>query len=117
AATKVGLRDLKVGDLTLRMGTFAPVEMTLPFMVDGHVVMLIGTELEKQAAAVLTGDGEHFAPPAGATAGTLSAHADIGPILDKVMKLVAEQMEGHGAPFDGAKMVADLGLGCLRSCD
>src|SRR5262249_55535804 len=53
ASDKVKLRDLKVGERTLRVADTGKVQMSLPFVADGQVVWLFGDDLEKSAPKTL----------------------------------------------------------------
>jgi hypothetical protein len=116
------LKDLQVGDLRLRVTADLPMfksragktamQATLPFVHDGHLVMLIGTDLEKDAARLLGAadrwEGEIDGRP-------FFAHAQLDRLMQMFMKGMAARMPQQGAPFDVVQVFQDLGLGSLKS--
>lgn len=106
------LRDLQVGDTLLRV--VAGNEQgsgTVPQMIDGHLVMLLGTNLEAQAAHLLA-DHDRF-PRKGDTC--LSLDADLGEAISSLLDVVTEQADAGGAPFDMGALLAATGLQAIDS--
>lgn len=107
------LRDLQVGDLRLRVNDDPDMQVSVPKLIDGHIVMLMGNDLEKQAAGLLAKDGRW---QGGDSAGkTLSMHGKLGTLLGGFFDMLAEQADMAGAPFDVAQIFTDLGLTALDS--
>ena len=102
-----GLKDMVVGDLTLRRsdnGCEEP-DAALPTMVDGNLVMIVGTQLEKDAQKLLAKDAR-FAMKDDAP---FYMHADLGGLISTALKAGSE-----GAPFDVAAMMDSLGFNALQ---
>ncbi|HZN38129.1 MAG TPA: hypothetical protein VFD82_04955 [Planctomycetota bacterium] len=106
------LKDLVVGDQRLRILSDENLQAAMPFMHDGHLVMLFGTDLEKQAARLLGAadrwEGEIDARP-------LFAYAQLDRLMEVFMKRVAMEMQREGAPFDVTQVLQDLGFGSLKT--
>ena len=103
------LQDLVVGDLTMRRMTSPDTDepdATIPTIIDGHLVMIGSTQLEKDAAKLIATDSR-FAAKTDGTA--LFAHAEAGKLLDAMMA-----MDAQGGPFDPAALLDILGLGSLQ---
>lgn len=103
-----GLSDLAVGDLTLRRtdnGGDEP-DMALPVMIDGHLVMMGGTQLTKDAAKLISKEAR-FGPKTDDA--PFFAHADIGKLVSTML-----MADAGGAPFDPADMMDVLGLSALQ---
>lgn len=105
------LKDLVVGDLRLRVSSEGRMQTALPFLHDGHLVILTGPDLEKAAARLLGAsdrwEGEVDGRP-------LFAYAQLDRLMEMLMKVAAEEQQ-RGAPFDVKQMLQDLGLGSLKS--
>ncbi len=106
------LKDLQVGDHRLRVTADDDVTTSVPAMIDGHLVMLVGSNLEAQAGKLLAADGR--ADAAGGDH-AMSMHAELGTLLGSLLDMVAMQAENEGAPFDVGQMLADIGLGSLSA--
>jgi len=103
-----GLTDLVVGDLTLRRtdnGGDEP-DMALPVMIDGHLVMMGGTQLAKDATKLISKEARFSANTDDAP---LFVQADIGKLISTLM-----MADAGGAPFDPADMLDILGLSALQ---
>lgn len=102
------LLDLVVGDLTLRRTDNGGGEPngTLPTMIDGHLVMIAGTSLAKDAASLLATDNR-LATQMGNVPFYL--HADVG----KAMKTMMAADNG-GGPVDPGDLMDMIGIGALR---
>ena len=108
------LRDLQVGDLQLRVSDDEQMQISVPKLVDGHMVMLFGNKLDEQAAGMLAKDGRR---PGGDAEATLSVHASIGGALAGLLDFVAEQAQQGGAPIDIAEVFGSMGLTSLETLD
>lgn len=102
------LKDLVVGDLTLRRSDNGGSEpdMALPVMIDGHLVMIGGTKLEKDAAKLIAKDSRFVANTGGAP---FFAHVELGKLISTMLT-----MDAQGAPFDPADMMNIIGLSSLE---
>lgn len=110
------MTDLKVGDHALRVVTDGPVHASMPTMIDGHLVMLFASDLEKAAPKLLdTADrAEH------GTGGTpMYMHMQLDGLVATILDIAKLQMEADGTelPFDLGQMVTDLGLSSLRTME
>jgi hypothetical protein len=101
------LKDMIVGDLTMRRvdnGGDGP-DVALPMMIDGHLVMLVGTSIEKDATKLISNEGrftiQNTAP--------LFVHADIGRLISTML-----EADSGEAPFDLAEMMDLIGIGALQ---
>ncbi len=103
-----GLKDMVVGDLTLRRSDNGGDEpdMTLPVMIDGHLVMIGGTKLEKDAAKLIATDSRFAAETSGTP---FFVHVDLGKLINTMMT-----MDAQGAPFDPVDMMDIIGLSSLE---
>jgi len=106
------LKDLTVGDQRLRVNSDRPMQDSLPFLHEGHLVMLSGTDLEKDAARLL-GAADRFEGEVDGRPLSVLAKLD-GPV-EMLMKFVAAKMKERPAPFDVAQMLQDLGVVSLKS--
>jgi hypothetical protein len=108
------LKDLMVGDQRLRVRSEerAPLAMALPFLYEGHLVMLCGSDLEKEAARLL-GTADRFEGEADGR--PLSVFAKLDGPVEMLMKNVKAKMSERPAPFDIAQMLQDLGVTSLKS--
>lgn len=104
------MRDLTVGDLRLRVtADEGPVQATVPAMIDGHLVMVLGADLDKQAARLLGADRRYE----GALGDKpLWVHARLDQAVPKLLSAIDEQVGGM-LPFDLMQMMTDLGLAAL----
>ncbi len=103
------LRDLIAGDLTLRRSDNGGDEpdVTLPAVVDGHLVMLGGTRLEQDATRLLA-DERRFEK--GADDAPLFLHMDLAPLLSAVFEAADE----GDAPFAVSEMMTRMGFGAIE---
>ena len=107
------LRDLVVGDLTLRCSNNGEGELdaNLPAMIDGHLVMAGSPDLAKDAARLLATD-RRWTGPAGQQS-PLFLYVELEQGMQALLKAAAE--DAGGAPFDPVAMLEAIGLGSLRS--
>jgi len=110
------LRDMTVGEHKLRCDASGDVQVTLPAMVDGHLVVLIGTDLEQSAAKLLAAEDRSDLD---LQAGPLFVHLRADALIDGLMAGIEKQFQAEmqDAPFDPVQLLRDLGLGCLSSLD
>jgi len=104
------LRDLQVGELTLRSirdDEMSPT-FTLPHVVDGHLVMLGGMSLEQDAAKLLANEGRYNK---NLGAAPLYVHAD----LEGLVSMMMDEMAGAPAPFDLVAVLESLGVNAVDS--
>ena len=100
------IQDMIVGDLTMRrMETGDGVDIVLPTMIDNHLVMLIGTSIEKDAAKLISNEGRF----ANQTKAPLFVHAAIGKLISSML-----EMDTGEAPFDMAELMDLVGIGALQ---
>lgn len=106
------LRDLTVGDHRLRIGTDGPVQITAPFLADGQLVMVLGTDLEAMLPKVLAADNRAELPTGN---GPLFLHLDGGTLVDVFLEAMGKQLEAQGSmvPFDVVQVLRDIGLGAI----
>lgn len=106
------LRDLTVGELRLRRTDNGAddLDMTLPAMVDGHLVMVASLDLEKDAERLLASDKRYD----GETGDRHPLHLHVG--LEQLMQTLmdAATEDAQGAPFDPAEMLGAVGMKALR---
>jgi hypothetical protein len=106
------LRDLAVGDLRLRVSGDETMNMAVPTMVDGHLVMVMSNDLEKNAERLLASDERYTG---GSGNDPLFVHVELNTMMKTLMDVVGAQMEDQGAPFDVVQLMRDAGLGSLDS--
>ena len=101
------LKDMIVGDLTMRRvdNDGDSPDVALPTMIDGHLVMLVGTSIEKDAAKLISNEGRFTIQNSAA----LFVHADIGRLISTML-----EADTGEAPFDLAEMMDLIGLGALQ---
>ena len=102
------LRDLAVGDLTLRRSDNKGDEpdMALPAMIDGHLVMIGGTQLEKDAAKLIGSEARSSQKIDNAP---FFLSADLGKLMTTIM-----EADNGGGPVDPAEMMDMIGLSALQ---
>jgi hypothetical protein len=109
------IRDLVVGAHRLRIGGKRDFQATLPAMIDGHLVMLGGTDLEQQAAHLLA-DKDRLEGIGGKAPLVVRARLDAP--IKAALELVRSKLEGRLAlPFDFPRMFRDLGAYSLQSLE
>jgi len=105
------LRDLQIGGTRLRVVDADKVQVALPAVVDGCAVMLVSTDLKKNAPHFLDrAAGKNFEPPAALRHGALAMELDLAGACAAILDIASAKAEQAGAPFDVAKLVTDLGL-------
>jgi len=107
------IKDLTAGDFKLRFGGTEEMQVSLPTMIDGHLVMLASPQLEKSAAALLASSDRFAADGKGGQ--PLFVHMQLGSAMTTLIDFMTDQMESEGAPFDVAKVMRGLGLGSLEA--
>lgn len=114
SAENAKVTDLKVDDHLLRVAQQTQMQMSLPAMIDGHLVVLFGDDLEKTAAKAIATEGRH--EHAGGDA-PMFCHVQLGKLVAAITKIATQQMEmtGNELPFAVDQMVADLGFACLET--
>jgi len=108
------LHDHKVGDRTLRFVDDSDMKVAVPTMVDGQLVWLFSTDLEKSAEKLLAADGRF---EGGSPGQAMFLHANLAPAVSALMQVVAAQAETEGAPFDVPKLMRDVGFGALNTLE
>lgn len=109
------LRDLKAGGMTLRLADNDGMQVSLPMLIDGNLVMFAGTELAQQVEAMLANKQEM--PAMLREQATLSLHLELAAGIQALLQAVGDAAAQSGAPFDVAKLLQDLGLGALEGFD
>ncbi len=109
----VPITDLVIGDHRLRASTQEQgVSVTVPAMIDGHLVMLIGADLATEGARLLaTGDRMAVA----GDGAPLWVHGDLKGLMAALIAFASERGEEEGAPVDIGQLLRDLGLGAVES--
>jgi hypothetical protein len=107
------IRDLSVGDIKLRIGGNDEMQVSLPTMIDGHLVVVASPQLEKSAAAILASSDRFAADGQGGQ--PLFVHMQLGTAMTTLIDFMATEMENEGAPFDVAKVMRGLGLSSLEA--
>ncbi|MFM1872719.1 MAG: hypothetical protein RL398_2141 [Planctomycetota bacterium] len=106
------LKDLQVGDHLLRItADELEPQVSIPTIIDGHLVMLMGTDLEQQAAKLVAQENRADAD------GTDSIYVDakLGAAIGEFLDMVTAQADAEGAPFDVGGLMAATGLGAIDS--
>lgn len=85
---------------------------TIPAIVDGHLVMFYGTDVEAQATKAIEGKDRFEAADAGNT--PMFLHADLRGFVTAMDQGVAEIEEMGGAPFDMGELLDAIGLRSLQ---
>lgn len=85
---------------------------TIPAIVDGHLVMFYGTDVEAQATKAIEGKDRFEAADAGNT--PMFVHADLRGFVTAMDQGVAEIEEMGGAPFDMGELLDAIGLRSLQ---
>lgn len=108
-------RELTIGDLRLTAvqdGSGFESWGTIPALVDGHLVMFYGSDVEAQAAKGIEGKDRFEAADAGKT--PMFVHADLRGFVAALDQGVAEIEEMGGAPFDVGELLDAIGLRSLQ---
>jgi hypothetical protein len=108
-------RELTIGDLRLTaVQDVSGFESwgTIPTIVDGHLVMFYGSDVEAQAAKGIEGKDRFEAADAGKT--PMFVHADLRGFVAALDQGVAEIEEMGGAPFDVGELLDAIGLRSLQ---
>ncbi len=107
------LTDMPVGDWTMRRTNngekfegLDQLDATLPMMIDGHLVMIGSSRLEKDAPKLLAKDAR-FAFDGDAP---LFVHADVGRMMSSMM-----DVDAAGMPFDPAAILDMIGLSAIQN--
>lgn len=102
------LKDLVVGDLTMRRADNGGDEpdVAMPIMIDGHLVMIGGTTIEKDAAKLISSESRFSIQDTS----PLFVHAEIGKLISTML-----EADTQGAPFDPAEMMDSIGFSALQN--
>lgn len=107
------LANMTVGDWTMRRTNngeefegIDQLDWTLPMIIDGHLVMIGSSRLEKDAPKLLAKDAR-FAIDGDAP---LFVHADIGRMMSSMM-----DVDAAGMPFDPAAILDMIGLSAIQN--
>lgn len=100
-------KDFMAGDLAMRrtVNENGQPDTAFPVMVDGHVLMLFGTDLEKIAPKLLSKEARYTQ----ATDGLLCWHFNIAKLIPAVMPMVADR-----SALDAAAMMDALGFTAMQ---
>ena len=85
---------------------------TIPAIVDGHLVMFYGTDVEAQATKAIEGKDRFEAADAGNA--PMFVHADLRGFVGAMNQGAAEIEEMGGAPFDVGELLDAIGLRSLQ---
>jgi len=117
ADTRRPLKDLTVGDLQLRIAADEeqPIQASVPTMVDGHLVMMLGTDLEGNAARLLRTDnryeGELPKRP-------LFVHAKLDRLMATLVESIESQLDASGMmPFEMGPILRKTGFTAIDHFD
>lgn len=108
------LKDLTVGDLRLRVTSDGDeMQACVPTMIDGQLVMLLASDIEKAAPRLLATDhrfeGDLPKKP-------LFAHVRLDGLMSTLLELIESQLDGSGMmPVEIAPIVRKFGLAALKS--
>jgi hypothetical protein len=106
------MRELAVGDHRLRFAQVDDgVQMALPTMIDGHLVMFGGNDLEKGAMNMLKSDPFTHASAKGNP--PLFVYMAAGSAMDAILAMAVEQA-GEMLPVDIEKIWQLSGLGAME---
>ncbi|MCR9247966.1 MAG: hypothetical protein NXI31_23290 [bacterium] len=110
------LNEIEVGEQSLLCKQEDGIHLTVPTMIDDHLVMLFSTDMETFGERMITSENRH--PGAGAGK-AMFCHIDAKQGIDALMDFVAWQMENdlNAPPIDVVQLLTDLGLGCVRSIE
>ncbi|MGE3173363.1 MAG: hypothetical protein AB7O97_12115 [Planctomycetota bacterium] len=107
-------RDLEVAGHRLRVQSDGELEMTAPFVVDGHLLMLIAADLEAKAPGLL--DVREPMAADALPAGTLAGRFAVAPVRQWMLRMMADGA-GEDAPVDFEALSTALGFGALRDVE
>jgi hypothetical protein len=107
------LRDVTIGEHKLRAAFNPGAQVTLPAMIDDHLVMVVATDLEAMGQKLLGADERAGTAVAGSS--PLHLHADLRAGGQALLKVLEQQMTDSGAPFDGGQVLRDTGLMSLHA--
>jgi hypothetical protein len=116
ATSRAKLGDIEVGGVKARFvdNDEGELDMTLPTMVDGQMVMFFGNDVEKQIQRATSG-GAHFQ---GGNAGSaMFVHAEIGGLMKAIGSFAGMMADMQGAEVDVSKLLREMGLESLTSFD
>ena len=110
------LRDLEVAGTRLRVQRIEDrFHVSVPTLVGGHLVMLFGTDLKRQAPAMLDAQaGKTFEPGAEFDKRPFGLRMELETGLRALTALAADKSEEMGGP-DLVPIVEKLGISCVRS--
>jgi len=108
-----GLTDLAIGAHRLRVQVSNDPQASLPQLIDGDVVMLIGSDLEQQAGWFLEAE-DHFEPDEMLLQSQLALHLDFSGIIPGFVEAIAELSSGDERQIE---LLEILGLMSLESLD
>jgi len=108
------VRELSVGNLKTRMLENDDVSMTLPALVDGHLVAFFGTKLEPQVNRAMAATGHYTG---GNDTSSMFVHLELGGLMKAMTSAFGQMMDMQGAPFDGAEMMRTLGIESVQNFD
>jgi hypothetical protein len=109
------VRELSVGNLKTRiLEQDDGPNMSLPTLVDGHLVLFLGSQLEPQINRAMAATG-HFT--GGNDTASMFVHAELGSLMKAMTTAMGAAMDMQGAPFDVAEMMRTLGLESMQRFD
>lgn len=109
------VRELSVGNLKTRiLEQDDGPNMSLPTLVDGHLVMFLGSKLEPQINRAIAATGHYTG---GNATASMFVHAELGSLMKAMTSAMGAMMDMQGAPFDVAEMMRTLGLESMQNFD
>lgn len=109
------VRELSVGNLKTRiLEQDDGPNMSLPTLVDGHLVMFLGSKLEPQINRAMAATGHYTG---GNATASMFVHAELGSLMKAMTAAMGAAMDTEGAPFDVAEMMRTLGLESVQNFD
>jgi hypothetical protein len=107
-------RTVKTDTAALRVRSFGGVQVSLPQIIDGELVVLLGTDLERTAGHFLAVPADHrFKPAEELRTGTFGLQFEAEPLVGPVFRAFAAQ-ETKRSRLDGAKLLSAVGLDGIR---
>lgn len=110
------LRDVTIAGHTLRATGDEDAGALLPAIIDGQLVVVFATDVERDGASMLAAENRH---PATAEGKSMSLHIDLDQAMTTMLDFIDEQMANDpmAPPIDVRQMMQTLGLAGLRSLD
>ena len=110
------LRDVMVGEHTLRCAITPEMQFSMPTMIDDHMVMILATDLERAAPDMLASEDRHPRITGDAAfAMNVTAEHAIATLIDFIQFQI--DSDPTAPPLDMFLLMTHLGLSSLRTFD